>query len=416
MQVLRAQIEGMEIEAPLSHVQASALELMDKLMDLVVPFQTQVRVLQGGLGKMDAEITNPGKDWLSLVSDSVQTVTPGEEREQIQVELEEAPEIKDDKLAATVAALQAKIISLQKELEQVTGIPSAGPLVAGPQKIKRPPIQDLTGELHTHATEQYETRPRSAIQTIVIHHSAAPPTVGPQQIAAYHVNRLGWPGAGYHFMVAEDGIIYQANSVETVSYHAAKVNPRGVGICFLGNFSQEVPPPAQLLAGAHLVAWLMQELNVVLDEVKGHKELMSTACPGTQWLLGKNWKQMLHQGILQVQQKGQQDPDPTPAAKSMEHYVLFWSHDSQWAQADWLNAQEYIGLFRPSVGFSAEHAALAEYVTIIGGPLGVSQEVEERLKGQGCKVDRIAGKNEAETKQILDALIAEGRRFQGFEA
>jgi len=38
--------------------------------------------------------------------------------------------------------------------------------------------------------------------------------------------------------------------------------------------------------------------DVDLDEVKGHKEFMATACPGNQWLKGKNWKRLLRQEIV----------------------------------------------------------------------------------------------------------------------
>ena len=63
------------------------------------------------------------------------------------------------------------------------------------------------------------------------------------------------------------------------------------------------------------------------------------------------------------------------------------------------------------MGFSEDDAALAEYVTIVGGSLGISLKVEDQLREQGCKVDRIAGKNEDETRQMLDALVAKGERF-----
>ena len=54
-------------------------------------------------------------------------------------------------------------------------------------------------------------------------------------------------------------------------------------------------------------------------------------------------------------------------------------------------------------------------MTIVGGPLGVSRQVEEWLKRRGSKVDRIAGQDEAETKQILDSLVDQGRRFRSFD-
>jgi N-acetyl-anhydromuramyl-L-alanine amidase AmpD len=180
-------------------------------------------------------------------------------------------------------------------------------------RISQPAIQDLVGKLPRHATKTYDTRPRSAITTLVVHHSATPPTVTPQRIAEYHVKTMDWPGIGYHFIVSADGTLYQCNALETVSYHATKANPFGVGICFLGDFTSEVPPPAQLKAGAYLVAWLMQELNIDLEHVQGHLAFTATACPGNEWLNDKKWSQMLRQETIRVQEEAAQ-PKPAPAS------------------------------------------------------------------------------------------------------
>jgi hypothetical protein len=284
--------------------------------------------------------------------------------------------------------------------------------------VAKPAIQDMVDKLAKHPTKTYGTRPLSDINKLVVHHSAVPPSVGPGRIADYHVEKLDWPGVGYHFFVGEDGILYQGNKLQTVSFHAVQANPTGVGICFLGSFMKKTPPEAQLRAGAHLLAWLMQELDVALDDVIGHKEVLATACPGKQWLDGKKWKAQLRQEITKVQQEaeaGEPGPGPAPGAKPIYHYLLFWAHDGDWAEQDWINARNYIGTFQPSVGFSATDAAQAEYVTIVGGPLGVSQEVEDWLKASGSKVERIAGQDEAHTQRLLDELVQEGRRFQSFE-
>jgi len=67
------------------------------------------------------------------------------------------------------------------------------------------------------------------------------------------------------------------------------------------------------------------------------------------------------------------------------------------------------------VGFSSKVAAQAQYVTIVGGVLGVPQKVEDWLVAQGCKVDRIAGDNETATQQMLTDLVEKGKRFQSFD-
>jgi N-acetyl-anhydromuramyl-L-alanine amidase AmpD len=317
---------------------------------------------------------------------------------------------------ALIASLQGQIRTLQ----QAATHPGLRPLPSVSEsgeaqhqiQVSTPPIQDVIDKLPTHETEEYEARPLEDIQYLVIHHSAVPASVGPVQIAAYHIRKHDWPGIGYHYVVAADGTLYQTNALETKSYHAAKANPYSVGICFLGNFAASTPPPAQMQAGAHLVAWLLGELDLPVDNIKGHKDLMGTACPGLQWLAGQKWKALLYSQVRQVQKENALPSPPEPAEpKAIYHYLLFWARGEEWAVRDWLNAINYIGVFRPTVGFSPEDAAKAQYVTIVGGTSGVSEEVEKQLKAAGCQVERIVGKDDAEMKRILDAMAQQGKRF-----
>lgn len=358
-----------------------------------------------------ADTQSPGAQWLS-----------GKRwKDSLLQEVRSALRVSGAEYTALIASLQGQISTLQRVVAKSEYRPvpaSVGPSASQNQvRVSEPPIQDLIDALPKHDSNEYETRPLDEIRYLVIHHSAVPPTVSPKSIAAYHVRRHNWPGIGYHYLVAEDGTLYQSNALETKSYHAVKANPYGVGICFLGNFTKKVPPPAQIRAGAHLVAWLMGELNLPLDGIKGHKELMSTACPGKQWLAGQKWKEILHSQVGKVQQEKALPSPPEPAeSKPIYHYLLFWASGEEWAVRDWLNAINYIGVFRPTVGFSAKDAAQAQYVTIVGGPSGVSEEVENELKAAGCIVERIVGKDDAEMKRILDEMAQQGRRFFGFQA
>ncbi len=326
---------------------------------------------------------------------------------------------------ALIASLQGQIRTLAGAAGSSAGslpIPAASehgdaPHQAQPDQVRviQPPVEDLTEGLPKHKSEEYETRSLEDIQYLVIHHSAVPSFVGPKAIAAYHVRRHEWPGIGYHFVVAEDGTLYQTNTLETVSYHAVKANPYGVGICFLGNFTNKAPPQAQVQAGAHLVAWLLGELNLPIESIKGHKDLMGTACPGKQWLAGEKWKTALYSRVRLVQREQVLPTPPEPdESKAIYHYLLFWASGEEWAVRDWLNAINYIGVFRPTVGFSPEDAAQAQFVTIVGGSSGVSEEVENKLRAAGCQVERITGKDDAEMKRILDQMAQQGRRFLRF--
>jgi N-acetyl-anhydromuramyl-L-alanine amidase AmpD len=349
---------------------------------------------------------SPGKQWLS-----------GQEWKGMLLDrVEEALEAGGEGQEALIAALRARIAELEAEVEalreQLGEQPEPPPAPPpGPVGVSKPPVQNLIDKLPQHDTKRYNMRSLDEITTLVVHHSAVPPSVGPQRIAEYHVDSLDWPGIGYHFLVSEDGVLYQVNPLQTISYHAVQANPIGVGICFLGNFTNRVPPAVQLCAGAHLIAWLMQELDIQLDEVVGHKEVLTTQCPGAQWLEDKKWKQMLRQEIAEVQQEAGQ-PVPVPGEKPIFHYMLFWSHDGEWAEQDWINARNYIGAFHPTAGVSVQDAALAEYVTIVGGPQGVSRQIEDWLRAGGSKVERVAGDDMADTKRLLDELVAEGRRFR----
>ncbi|MBC7224867.1 MAG: hypothetical protein H5T59_11455, partial [Anaerolineae bacterium] len=62
-------------------------------------------------------------------------------------------------------------------------------------------------------------------------------------------------------------------------------------------------------------------------------------------------------------------------------------------------------------GFDPMEAALAQHVTVIGSSRGVGDEVVADLQAQGCHVERIAGADAAETKEILDKMAEQGRRF-----
>jgi putative cell wall-binding protein len=74
-----------------------------------------------------------------------------------------------------------------------------------------------------------------------------------------------------------------------------------------------------------------------------------------------------------------------------------------------------VARFRPTLGFSAEDARNAEYVTIVGGEAGVPAATERMLREAGCKVERIAGRDEDETSRMLAELARLNRRFRSFD-
>ena len=310
-------------------------------------------------------------------------------------------------LEAFAAQQQTRLAQTGALLDQARSAAVVPPLLA--RTVPRPAISDIVDQLPRNAdpANQYLRRSLSQIRYLALHHTGSEDlTTTARQLAEFAISdpKHQWPGIGFHFFIAADGTIYQTNKLETTCFHVVQNNADTVGIVLVGCFSGNAPRPAQLASAAALLAWLLQELRLPVEAIAGHSEFpgQESECPGTDWLAGANWKQALLQDIGKIGQGPRH---------SMYHYVLFWQTDTAWAEAEWQASTRYIARFRPSVGFSPQEARLAENVTIIGGPLGVSQAVEEMLRGAGCRVQRVAGKSTTQTRALLDAMARDGQRF-----
>jgi N-acetyl-anhydromuramyl-L-alanine amidase AmpD len=342
---------------------------------------------------------------------------------------------------AQVSALQARITQLETTVQQQAAeIERLKAQLGGstPGRVAKPAVVDMVDKLPKHPTlPPYGKRTRP-ISMIVVHHTDTPKTTTVQSIAQYHVfgerkNAQGevikaqWPGVGYHFLVDPQGVIYQGQRESTRSYHVGgDPNDYSVAISLIGRFMRknydgtdrppedQVPTPQQLRSAGQLAAWLMQEHNVKEDQIKGHRDVWpkATVCPGEHWKSGLNWYPRLIEEVRTAQQGG------TAPVQRMQMYLLFWDHapltgGAAWAEADWRSAQGYIARFRPTTGFSVADAMLAQNVVIVGGEAGVSGADETRLRQAGATVHRLAGKDEADTKRMLDELAQKGTPWPG---
>ncbi|MBI2906546.1 MAG: N-acetylmuramoyl-L-alanine amidase [Chloroflexi bacterium] len=132
----------------------------------------------------------------------------------------------------------------------------------------------------------YPSRDLSAVNYLVIHHSGVDRDSSAEAIAAYHVDSLGWPGIGYHFLVHPDGRIEYVGDIATLRYNVAGRNAEVIGICLPGDFTAHPPTEAALSSARALVRALRLELGRHLPVV-GHRELNPTACPGDTW---EHWR------------------------------------------------------------------------------------------------------------------------------
>jgi hypothetical protein len=142
-------------------------------------------------------------------------------------------------------------------------------------------FHDLRATLPTHATLKYQRRPLSAIQQIILHHTATAQTTTWQTVAAYHVNTRGWPGIAYHVGIHADGRVSLLNDPETISYHAGTANGSGVSISVMGNYETDTVNAMLwqriLAVKAVLDAYMGRTLPMI-----GHRDAAAaaTVCPG----------------------------------------------------------------------------------------------------------------------------------------
>ncbi|MDD5041055.1 MAG: N-acetylmuramoyl-L-alanine amidase [Candidatus Peribacteraceae bacterium] len=138
------------------------------------------------------------------------------------------------------------------------------------------------------------------IRLIVVHHTAQTLRNDPRSplermraLYLYHAKTLGWGDIGYHYIIDEDGTIYEgrAGGDNVIGGHAYCANVGTLGIALMGNFEIEEPSQIQILA----LQWLLKNLtdHYGLDArntmkfhgeskevIVGHRDVVSTACPG----------------------------------------------------------------------------------------------------------------------------------------
>ncbi len=147
---------------------------------------------------------------------------------------------------------------------------------------------------------RWAQRYSSSVKLLVVHHTALKVTgdtrPGAERVRAlyeYHANNRGWGDVGYHYLIDEDGVIYEGRTggEGVVGGHVYCGNVGTVGIALLGNFEEEQPTLSQIQS----LQWMLDHLAKTygIDPAKNatyhgksvasilrHKDLISTECPG----------------------------------------------------------------------------------------------------------------------------------------
>ncbi|HUS21198.1 MAG TPA: SpoIID/LytB domain-containing protein [Aeromicrobium sp.] len=118
-----------------------------------------------------------------------------------------------------------------------------------------------------------------------------------RSIQAYHMNSRNWCDIGYNFLVDRYGQIFEGRGgginrqVRAAHSGNAKVNEMTMGVSLMGTFDNAAPTAAMKEATARLVAWRFASAHIpakglysvggkTLNRIAGHRDVISTACPG----------------------------------------------------------------------------------------------------------------------------------------
>jgi hypothetical protein len=92
-----------------------------------------------------------------------------------------------------------------------------------------------------------------------------------------------WPDLAYHFLIAPDGRIFEGRPLEYEPESNTNYDLAGnINVELMGDFGRQRPSREQLELLVRLTAWLMQELEIGMTEVRTHRDAApgQTECPG----------------------------------------------------------------------------------------------------------------------------------------
>lgn len=170
------------------------------------------------------------------------------------------------------------------------------PVVVPPPAPARPTVPAVPNGVMARSqwTRSGIARPReinemAGVRRITVHHDAIVSTDlrsssdvarRIESIRRSHVQK-GWADIGYHYIVDPQGRVWEGRSLSKQGAHVENNNEHNIGVVVLGNFDVHPPTMAATTAVERFVALQMQRYNVPLTRVYTHRELKSTACPGS---------------------------------------------------------------------------------------------------------------------------------------
>ncbi len=138
---------------------------------------------------------------------------------------------------------------------------------------------------------EYET-----VEHAIVHHAAVNyPTGGYNAVRSiyyYHCVTQGWGDIGYNYLIDTDGRIFEGRvgGQDVIGGHSFEYAIGSSGICIMGDYRYQQPTQASLAALAHIIAFVIRDLDPYatkqfheipnLPTICAHRDVNNTSCPG----------------------------------------------------------------------------------------------------------------------------------------
>ncbi len=125
---------------------------------------------------------------------------------------------------------------------------------------------------------------------ITIHHTVHPndePSNMParlRQMQRDHMHGRGYCDIGYHFLVGQDGKVYQGRAEGFRGAHVENLNTGKAGVAFIGTFTNSAPSSTMMNVGGRVLSAIAcyYDFDLSGHTVKGHRDFdPGNECPGT---------------------------------------------------------------------------------------------------------------------------------------
>ena len=94
--------------------------------------------------------------------------------------------------------------------------------------------------------------PRKKTARIVLHHTGGG-DVSAHTVHEWHLQRKGFGGIGYHYLIRSDGGIERGRPEQMRGVHAPGANADSIAIALTGNFETRLPTTTQMLSLVRLI-------------------------------------------------------------------------------------------------------------------------------------------------------------------